>query len=177
MQQKNSQASGSQHSDAGSSNPNTGATRRPARSKNGCVTCRSRKVRCDETRPRCSHCFRLNLECRWRPPASPAVRRQAHTPRTSALENFTNGGTNGQGVQLTTVAPGSLSSPSVNEGSVEGVFQPNMGAVDQMFDYASFMWDAMPESMSQFSPDQPQFDLDPNGMLKVSQRVSGSYYD
>lgn len=65
----------------------------------------------------------------------------------------------------------------MNEGSVEGVFQPNMGAVDQMFDYASFMWDAMPESMSQFSPDQPQFDLDPNGMLKVSQRVSGSYYD
>ena len=46
-----------------------------------------------------------------------------------------------------------------------------MAAVDQMFDYASFMWDAVPESLSQFSPDQPQFDLDPNGILKVSLRV------
>lgn len=37
------------------------------RSKNGCVTCRRRRVRCNERKPRCSHCERLNLQCAWRP--------------------------------------------------------------------------------------------------------------
>ncbi|ETN44130.1 uncharacterized protein HMPREF1541_10680 [Cyphellophora europaea CBS 101466] len=40
-------------------------TRRPARSKDGCLTCKRRKVRCNEQKPRCSHCERLNLECNW----------------------------------------------------------------------------------------------------------------
>lgn len=40
-------------------------SRRPARSKDGCLTCKRRKVRCNEQRPRCSHCERLNLECNW----------------------------------------------------------------------------------------------------------------
>src|SRR4051812_25231946 len=38
---------------------------RPARSKNGCNACRRRKVRCNEKRPRCAHCERLNLDCTW----------------------------------------------------------------------------------------------------------------
>lgn len=41
---------------------------RPARSKNGCNVCRRRKVRCNEKRPRCGHCERLNLECTWNRP-------------------------------------------------------------------------------------------------------------
>jgi hypothetical protein len=41
---------------------------RPARSKNGCNACRRRKVRCNEKRPRCGHCERLNLECTWNRP-------------------------------------------------------------------------------------------------------------
>lgn len=40
-------------------------SRRPARSKDGCLTCKKRKVRCNEQKPRCSHCERLNLECNW----------------------------------------------------------------------------------------------------------------
>lgn len=40
---------------------------RPARSKKGCQTCKRRKVRCNEQRPRCNHCERLNLQCTWRP--------------------------------------------------------------------------------------------------------------
>ncbi|KAF2475050.1 uncharacterized protein BDR25DRAFT_280688 [Lindgomyces ingoldianus] len=41
------------------------STPRPARSKNGCNACRRRKVRCNERRPRCAHCERLNLDCTW----------------------------------------------------------------------------------------------------------------
>lgn len=33
------------------------------RSLDGCATCRSRRVKCDETRPVCSNCQRLGLTC------------------------------------------------------------------------------------------------------------------
>ncbi|KAE9964448.1 hypothetical protein BLS_008297 [Venturia inaequalis] len=33
-----------------------------------CETCRSRKSKCDEKRPKCSLCKRLNVECRYREP-------------------------------------------------------------------------------------------------------------
>ncbi|KAK5989384.1 Transcriptional activator UGA3-like protein [Cladobotryum mycophilum] len=36
-----------------------------ARSKRGCLSCRSRKKKCDEARPRCSGCCRNGLTCRW----------------------------------------------------------------------------------------------------------------
>ncbi|OJZ87024.1 hypothetical protein ASPFODRAFT_46557 [Aspergillus luchuensis CBS 106.47] len=36
----------------------------------GCLTCRARKVKCDETRPRCIHCGNLGVECRWPEPAT-----------------------------------------------------------------------------------------------------------
>ncbi|KAI0399868.1 hypothetical protein F4802DRAFT_587326 [Xylaria palmicola] len=35
------------------------------RSKNGCQTCKTRRVRCDEKHPECSHCLRLQLECTY----------------------------------------------------------------------------------------------------------------
>lgn len=38
---------------------------RASRSRAGCLSCRERKKKCDETHPRCSDCRRLNLPCRW----------------------------------------------------------------------------------------------------------------
>lgn len=35
------------------------------RSRNGCVTCKIRKKKCDETKPLCSECKRLKKECIW----------------------------------------------------------------------------------------------------------------
>ncbi|OJJ50086.1 hypothetical protein ASPZODRAFT_13184 [Penicilliopsis zonata CBS 506.65] len=35
------------------------------RSRTGCLTCRTRKIKCDETPGRCSNCSRVMLECRW----------------------------------------------------------------------------------------------------------------
>lgn len=37
------------------------------RSKNGCWTCRTKKVKCDEERPRCGRCLRLRLLCDYAP--------------------------------------------------------------------------------------------------------------
>ncbi|KAH8724578.1 hypothetical protein GQ44DRAFT_727654 [Phaeosphaeriaceae sp. PMI808] len=40
------------------------------RSKSGCLTCRSRRVKCDETRPICKACDKKNRPCQWEPPQS-----------------------------------------------------------------------------------------------------------
>ncbi|KAJ5979557.1 hypothetical protein N7481_006855 [Penicillium waksmanii] len=52
-------------------------TERGARSKNGCQTCISKKVKCDEQRPHCRRCIRLQLQCEWttQPPSLSARRR------------------------------------------------------------------------------------------------------
>ncbi|SPJ81543.1 uncharacterized protein FTOL_08948 [Fusarium torulosum] len=33
------------------------------RNRNGCVTCRARRLKCDETKPECSNCTRLSIPC------------------------------------------------------------------------------------------------------------------
>lgn len=35
------------------------------RSRQGCLTCRARRKRCDGQRPECQNCTRLNLSCEW----------------------------------------------------------------------------------------------------------------
>lgn len=47
------------------------------RSLTGCLTCRRRKKKCDETRPKCMACNRNHERCTW--PAA-AVRRNARNP-------------------------------------------------------------------------------------------------
>lgn len=44
-----------------------GRTRGPGekRSRNGCLTCRRRRVKCDEIHPKCNHCVRLGLSCSY----------------------------------------------------------------------------------------------------------------
>jgi transcriptional activator protein UGA3 len=37
------------------------------RSRTGCLTCRTRRKRCDSKHPQCSNCTRLNLTCEWQP--------------------------------------------------------------------------------------------------------------
>ncbi|KAL4954391.1 fungal-specific transcription factor domain-containing protein [Aspergillus filifer] len=39
---------------------------RASRSRGGCISCKSRKKKCDEIRPQCSDCRRLDLPCRWK---------------------------------------------------------------------------------------------------------------
>lgn len=42
-------------------------TRLPPRSRTGCWTCRTRKVKCDEGRPVCGQCSRLGHTCDYNP--------------------------------------------------------------------------------------------------------------
>lgn len=78
------------------------------RTRMGCLTCRRRKVRCDqsnvrvEARSRCGNCVRLELECHFAPPNAPRKRPR----RGNREENDT--GTSGM------VAP--TTAPSLNRG-------------------------------------------------------------
>ncbi|CAG7964452.1 unnamed protein product [Penicillium nalgiovense] len=47
-------------------------TERGPRSKSGCRTCISKKVKCDEQHPLCRRCIRLNLQCEW-PAYQPSI--------------------------------------------------------------------------------------------------------
>ncbi|KAI1377795.1 fungal-specific transcription factor domain-containing protein [Hypoxylon crocopeplum] len=98
--------------------------KRPARSKNGCMTCRRRKVRCNEIRPICGHCSRLNLECRWRPSNSILSTNGAgDSPNTSRGRPDSNGNSRAL------LPPTQPATSSVQE------------SFDDVFNYASFMWD------------------------------------
>ena len=58
---------------------------RGGRSKSGCVTCRARKVRCDERRPVCLNCERLNLPCT---PSKDQSQTQARRQEPTATAGF-----------------------------------------------------------------------------------------
>ncbi|PMD32050.1 hypothetical protein L207DRAFT_518918, partial [Hyaloscypha variabilis F] len=106
---------------------------RAPRSKAGCLTCRRRKVRCNEQKPRCSHCERLNLQCSWR--TSTNIQQQTRLSSESTVSH--------QEVEtnLTTHDPTSVNDhtnsilPNLRQNIVDGSF-------NDTFDYASFMWES-----------------------------------
>lgn len=122
---------------------------------------RRRKVRCDEQRPRCSHCERLNLECRWRPapPMPPSVQQR----RPSNHQANSSAASKGQS-PTAIVHPIFQAAPVSNTSPGDVVSTPgdqqwlqNPGAVDQLFDYASFMWDVSGgDGFANFSPERAQ---------------------
>lgn len=87
-----------------------GHRRSGPRSRAGCVTCKQRRVRCDETHPACGHCIRLQLNCYYRPHAK---RPQASAPnsRNGRVPNASTRPIDPQGVHATlqNVANGILS--------------------------------------------------------------------
>ncbi|KAL8366803.1 hypothetical protein RB595_008746 [Gaeumannomyces hyphopodioides] len=54
------------------SSPSPRPRPRHSRSRLGCLTCRSRKKKCDQVKPRCAGCRRNQLFCGW-PPGTPSL--------------------------------------------------------------------------------------------------------
>ncbi|RYF46427.1 MAG: Zn(II)2Cys6 transcription factor, partial [Cytophagaceae bacterium] len=38
---------------------------KPKRTRTGCLTCRERHLKCDETKPTCNNCAKSQRECNW----------------------------------------------------------------------------------------------------------------
>lgn len=64
-----------------------GAGRSGPRRRTGCLTCRARKVRCDEAKPSCANCDRLRLRCVFKPPIaySNSLSSSPHRSRNSIV--------------------------------------------------------------------------------------------
>jgi len=65
-----------------------GAGRSGPRRRTGCLTCRARKVRCDEAKPGCANCERLRLRCVYK---SPIAYNNSLSSSTRQSRNSTNG--------------------------------------------------------------------------------------
>ncbi|WWC65967.1 uncharacterized protein I303_108589 [Kwoniella dejecticola CBS 10117] len=69
------------HSQAGSVNND-----KSQRSRDGCLTCRARKVKCNEIRPVCDKCRIKNRECLW-PSGDESERRRNKKRRPNSINN------------------------------------------------------------------------------------------
>ncbi|PKY04962.1 hypothetical protein P168DRAFT_318002 [Aspergillus campestris IBT 28561] len=60
------------------------------KSRNGCWTCKKRRVKCDEAKPSCQRCRRTGWVCRWDEPNTSRARKVAHlqVPATLQLRLF-----------------------------------------------------------------------------------------
>lgn len=62
------------------------------RSRTGCLTCRTRRKRCDSVHPTCNNCVRLNLTCEWQAQRNIVTTRSAETalsPASAAQQSNT----------------------------------------------------------------------------------------
>ncbi|KAI5123697.1 hypothetical protein M0805_001724 [Coniferiporia weirii] len=62
------------------------------RSKTGCLTCRGKKIKCDETKPKCQRCAHGQRECTWPDPIptkkkTPARKNSAGQKRPSSADS------------------------------------------------------------------------------------------
>ncbi|KAL4795928.1 hypothetical protein BDV19DRAFT_361741 [Aspergillus venezuelensis] len=57
-----------------------GPGRSGPRRRTGCLTCRARKVRCDEAKPNCANCTRLRLQCQYKSVIIPGIRTRGRKP-------------------------------------------------------------------------------------------------
>ncbi|QPG76658.1 hypothetical protein FOA43_004050 [Brettanomyces nanus] len=60
------------------------------RSRKGCLTCRSRKRKCDEVRPICFECNRLGIKCVWMASGAEGKNKSRRNPRALRIDEVYN---------------------------------------------------------------------------------------
>ena len=148
-------------------------------------------MRCDEQRPRCSHCERLNLQCMWRPGYTPTQWKFVGSD-PGRFANGSSGSLPTSSTASTTTPTGIVSAATTAAMSVPGAemrdaagfsghamilgdqpswLQSPSGGVDQLFDYASFMWTAGTGTASDV---MPQTSPGERPRVNVSSAVGGN---
>ncbi|PTB45826.1 hypothetical protein M441DRAFT_43815 [Trichoderma asperellum CBS 433.97] len=82
------------------------------RVRSGCLTCRSRKVKCDELRPVCQNCKRLKRSCVYKPRKSRQYQYQRSPPRNTGQATSDGSGSAAGLGRLTQVESASQQYPS-----------------------------------------------------------------
>ncbi|KAF2013997.1 hypothetical protein BU24DRAFT_452773 [Aaosphaeria arxii CBS 175.79] len=62
---------------------------RPKRSRTGCLTCRTRRRKCDEAKPTCQNCVGKGLECKY-PATFQFLGKNNYTPEVATNVKYTN---------------------------------------------------------------------------------------
>ncbi|TDZ51779.1 Sterol uptake control protein 2 [Colletotrichum trifolii] len=62
------------------------------KSRNGCIECKRRHIKCDETRPRCKNCTIIERDCVFRHPPPPPAAVPSEGPAGDAAETFGSDG-------------------------------------------------------------------------------------
>ncbi|KAF9792495.1 hypothetical protein BJ322DRAFT_1029605 [Thelephora terrestris] len=85
----NSQSQSSIHVASPAPRVEAGQRKRPkyTRSKTGCMTCRGKKIKCDETKPNCLRCTHGQRECTW-PEGVPTRKRSTPTRKAHSRESY-----------------------------------------------------------------------------------------
>ncbi|PON24089.1 hypothetical protein TGAM01_v207100 [Trichoderma gamsii] len=88
------------------------------RTRTGCLTCRARRVKCDERKPACNRCAIANVECAgYAPRRQIEVRAPSHRGASLSQQNSPADDHDGIGVDEFRVSPQNLSSQSLGAGS------------------------------------------------------------
>ncbi|GFP53558.1 hypothetical protein ACSS6W_001113 [Trichoderma asperelloides] len=82
------------------------------RVRSGCLTCRSRKVKCDELRPVCRNCARLKRSCVYKPRKSRQYQYQCLSSRNTGLAASDGSGSTAGSGRLAEVESASQQYPS-----------------------------------------------------------------
>lgn len=88
------------------------------RTRTGCLTCRARRVKCDERKPACNRCAIANVECAgYAPRRQIEVRAPSHRGASLSQQNSPADDHDGIGDDEFRVSPQNLSSQSLGAGS------------------------------------------------------------
>ncbi|THX79129.1 hypothetical protein D6D05_05076 [Aureobasidium pullulans] len=102
------------------SKPPTAGNEPKKRSRTGCHGCKNRKVKCDEAKPRCSNCVKLNEECDYSLKLQWGGRSKKEQNAFSAMANATSGFSTinfaAPGASPAAAVPSSAQTPSGSEG-------------------------------------------------------------
>ncbi|KAI4163594.1 MAG: hypothetical protein LQ342_002866 [Letrouitia transgressa] len=111
-------------------NQNGAAKPKQSKSRNGCVTCKSKRLKCDETKPMCQQCQKRNVTCggykkdfKWRPFGEAPFQTKS---TTSTEQNASN--TKSRAAKLAGSACSNASSETIR--STMPLAKPNTGCLD-----------------------------------------------
>jgi hypothetical protein len=98
------------------------------RTKTGCMTCRRRRIKCDETRPSCQNCRKSKRDCQG---YEHVVRQNPTTPGqppSMALHHHHRGPQQASTPLISPNSPDAVGDPFNNQHSVSGGYNPAIGS-------------------------------------------------
>ncbi|RQM08410.1 hypothetical protein DH86_00000426 [Scytalidium sp. 3C] len=140
-----------------------------SKSRNGCITCKAKRLKCDETKPSCQQCHKRNVTCggykkdfKWRPFEETTLNNKVAAPtKTKPRSTSINTNVNTSNTTSQELSPEKLSkSPTFSDGSTtpSPTQEPDTAMQDPFFSAAP------PDPTQTTGPPDDPFVLPPDGL-------------